>query len=403
MVKAVNLLCGFLVSAITLLIAKILDTNPKPIFGIYQRRNGVYWLKVWFLYGLLSMRKVRHWLSPKSEEYYKTLDNIQTLAPTPKAVDAVFFNGANKNGDHFIVGTARRPNRLIDGILYVKIKNSKFGILELPKIPDTTLFNTEEEEGYGAEGLKVSVVEPMKKWQITFSGQLKEHYKPEISHNVTIEASFSSDEPWFNYETDMHPWNMAKVLAYEKWSRSYFVNLKEAHQLHYEQFGLVKAKIVVDEEEFNIDFVTMRDHSISPNREWDSFRRYTIHWVSAENGDHFSVGTICQPVAYSRMQIGYVYKARERKMYPVIDSDLHLYQYGENGDFPKDYAFTFRAGNTDYVMQVNITDSPYFYISKEWEGKVNECFCTIEVNGVKGYGGVEWEYRNVDGRNVNHA
>ncbi|XP_066246625.1 uncharacterized protein [Euwallacea similis] len=403
MVKGVSLLVGFLVSAITLLVAKILDTNPKPIFGIYPRRNGVYWLKVWFMYGLLLISKVRQWLLSKSEEYYKNLDNIQKLAPTSKAVDAVYFNGANRNGDHFAVGTARRPNRLIDGFFYLKIKNSKFGILELPKAPDTSLFNTEEEESYAAEGIKVTNVEPMKKWRITFTGQLREHYKPQYTHNVTIEALFSSDEPWFNYETQMNPWNMAKVLAYEKWSRSYFANLKQTYQLHYEQCGFVEAKIVVDEQEFNIDFDAIRDHSIGFNRKWDSFRRYAIHWVSAENGDHFSVGTICQPVCYSRMQIGYVYKAKERKMYPVINSDLHLYHFGENGDFPKDYAFTFQAGNTDYVMQVNITDSPHFYISKDWEAKVYECFCTVEVNGIKGHGTVEWEYRNVDGRNVKYA
>lgn len=53
------------------------------------------------------------------------------------------------------------------------------------------------------------------------------------------------------------------------------------------------------------------------------------------------------------MQIGYMYNAHDKKMYPVTSSDLHLYQYGELGTPPRDYAFTFRAGkNYSYI---NIT------------------------------------------------
>lgn len=45
----------------------------------------------------------------------------------------------------------------MDGFLYLKIKALDIGILEFPKLPDTSLFNTGEEESYEAEG-KMSIL-----------------------------------------------------------------------------------------------------------------------------------------------------------------------------------------------------------------------------------------------------
>ncbi|CAG9759781.1 unnamed protein product [Ceutorhynchus assimilis] len=387
-------------STLVIIVGKMFDKNPAPLFGAYQNRSGVYWIKVIFMYALLLLKKMGQKLTRKNEEFYEKLDNVQKLPSTPKAVDAVYFNAANKNGDHLIVGTARRPNRLIDGFFYLKLQSSKFGLLESPKIPDTSLFNSAAEESYEADGIQIALVEPMKKWRISFKGNLKEANNRQQLHKVSIDAQFTSDEPCFNYETQMDDWTMAKCLAYENWSRSYFKNMKMAHQLHYEQFGILKAKITVDDEAYEIEFDAVRDHTIGKHRDWASFRRYALHWVTTENGDHFSVGSVCQPINFSRMQIGYMYNALERKMYPVTNSTFHLYQWGEMGSPPKDYAFTFNAGKTDYAMQVNISEAPYFYISKNWESKVYECLCTVRINGIKGYGGVEWDYRNVEGRNV---
>lgn len=391
----------FLTSSLLLLTTKIFDRNPSPIFGVYRRRNGVYWFKVIFLFTFLWIRKVKLIIFPPSKKAYYNLEKPQKLASTPKAVDAVYFNSVNKNGDSLIVGTARKTNRLIDGFIYLKISSLNLGLLQSPKLPDTTLFNTGDEESYEAEGIKVTPIEPMKKWRITYEGQLCESNNRDKLHDVKIDALYTSTEPWFTYETGMDPWNMAKVLAYEKWSRSYFKNVNAVHQLHYEQFGIFKVKITIDGKEYNIELDALRDHTVGPHRDWANFRRYAIHWVTAENGDHFSIGSICQPLTYSRMKIGYMYSARHNKMYPLTENQLELYSHGELGTPPKDYAFTFTAGNTNYVMQVNIIDAPYFYISKQWEAKVYECTCKIEVNGVKGHGVVEWQYRNVEGRNVN--
>lgn len=55
---AVTDICVIAVSLLTILLVKVLDRNPPPILGIYQRPNGLYWIKVCFIYSVLSLRKV---------------------------------------------------------------------------------------------------------------------------------------------------------------------------------------------------------------------------------------------------------------------------------------------------------------------------------------------------------
>lgn len=38
-----------------------------------------------------------------------------------------------------------------------------------------------------------------------------------------------------------------------------------------------------------------------------------------------------------------------------------------------------------------------FYIGTEAECRIVEQFCEFEVNGVKGWGAAEWQYRHVNG------
>lgn len=51
-------------------------------------------------------------------------------------------------------------------------------------------------------------------------------------------------------------------------------------------------------------------------------------------------------------------------------------------------------------MQVNVIDSPAFYISKDWDCKVIERLCKFTVNGIDGWGAAEWVYRNPKGKRI---
>lgn len=60
--------------------------------------------------------------------------------------------------------------------------------------------------------------------------------------------------------------------------------------------------------------------------------------------------------------MGFVYSAKDRKIYPLKSCDLLLHQHGESGDPPLDYGFTIKAGNTfcqRFLFYVDI-ESPLF-------------------------------------------
>nr|CAI5841015.1 unnamed protein product [Callosobruchus analis] len=273
-------------STLLLFFWRLLDKRSPPIFGIYQRENGLYWLKVLFMYTALSLRKA-----------------------------------------------------------------------------------------YGAT-------------------------KEKILYDVKIDAIWTSDLPYFNFDTDLDPYRLARDMAFEPWSKSYFDTLEKVHQTHYEQFGTLAAKVIINERKFDIKLDTIRDHTFGEFREWRMFKRYGCHWFTTADGDHFNVSKICCPVSFSRLTVGYVYSKKNKKLYPITECDLELYQHGAFGHPPKDYAFTVKAGGENYIVQVNVKDTPKFFMSKDWEAQIFENLCSFRVNGTKGWGAAEWQYRNIQGKDI---
>lgn len=141
-------------------------------------------------------------------------------------MDAVYFSGGSKNGDYLILATSRRQNKLTDGFLFLKIKDSDYGILETLKVPRSDLLQKDDENGFAAEGIKIECTEPMRKWKITFEGHLKAHADHTKVYDARLNLEFTSELPYFNFDTDVDPFAMASAMAVEKWSKSYFETLK---------------------------------------------------------------------------------------------------------------------------------------------------------------------------------
>ncbi|VEN42743.1 unnamed protein product [Callosobruchus maculatus] len=386
-------------STLLLFFWRLLDKRSPPIFGIYQRENGLYWLKVLFMYTALSVRKITNKAKKKNVE---TLESCQKLSEDGKAIDAVYFNGANGDGDHLVVGMARRKNLLVDGFILLKINSSGLGVLATPKMPSTSLYKEEDNEQHAAEGIRITPIDNMKKYSLKYEGKLKTYgaSKEDTLYDVKIDAIWTSDLPYFSFDTDMDPYRLASDMAFEPWSKSYFDTLEKMHQTHYEQFGSLTAKVTINEKEFDIKLDTIRDHTFGVFREWRMFKRYGCHWFTTADGDHFNVSKICCPVAFSRLTAGYMYSKKYQKLYPVTECDLELYQHGSFGNPPEDYAFTVKAGGETYTVQVRAKDTPKFFISKDWEAQIFENLCNFTVNGTKGWGAAEWQYRNIQGKEI---
>ena len=92
----------------------------------------------------------------------------------------------------------------------------------------------------------------MRRWSLSFEGKMRNEKSGSV-HDVKISGTYTSELPYFDFDSEMEAWTVARAMAREPWSRDYFDRLKAAHQNHYEQFGDVRGVIEVDGEQHQLD------------------------------------------------------------------------------------------------------------------------------------------------------
>nr|CAD7260836.1 unnamed protein product [Timema shepardi] len=355
------------------------------------------------------------------------MTNTSSSCPI-QAFDAVFFIATNKEGFYLIIGAERRNHGIINGLFYLLTPDR--GLLCNRKIPDTILFGAKKDE-FGAEGILLTPVDAMRKWSVKYHGEMRLESDPEQVMNVKLDAEFDSDLPYFNFDTDLHPSAMCRAFAKEDWTKEYFNNLKSAHQTHYEQMGNMHGSVEIDGTVHQLELQAFRDHSyvvelnttsalanyateaddkINVNatiftwhkRDWDLMHRYAFHMLFLENGMRASIGVICQPCTCSLLESGYVYTPNG-ELHPLEWCDFKLYQHGEGGTPPVDYAFQFKAGGTVYTVKAKEINQSIHFKGWKWEARMVERFLTYEVNGVLGKGVSEFHYHSSKGRSKSIA
>lgn len=123
------------------------------------------------------------------------------------------------------------------------------------------------------------------------------------------------------------------------------------HQTHYEQFGKITGTATIDGRPHGLSVDVVRDHTYG-TREWRTFHRYALHFFTAENGDRFAVMVISMPVCFSSLTIGYVYEKSTNQIVAVRWCDLELHQQGETPPPPRDFGFSFGAGEKRIPLSV---------------------------------------------------
>lgn len=394
---------------IILVVGWFSKSDPPAKCGIYTQPNKWYPLKFQFLLFMLKLRRRKNeqmstasgenaGYGVRSRSCPAEMEKVQTLPPDqPKAVDAVYFNGGNKDGQFFVAATARRQNNVVQTVLYLRLPG--VGLLEIPSKPDTKLQGTDP-QAFAAGGLKLDPEDPMKVWKISYKGKLRNHETLE-EHEVTFDLTWTAFTPYFDFDTDLHQHVMAESIAREKWSRKYFDVLKSVHQTHYEQFGEITGTVNiagVGDKMVNVQGV--RDHSYGNIRDWRYFHRYAINYATLADKTAVCVGCISMPITMTSLTIGYIIHPDGTKE-AVSSSEFQLADHGEDGNPPKQVSFKFMAGRKEYNVTCTVQEAPIFYIGEGRDAKIHERMCTYDINGLPGWGISEWDYRNVpfdDGR-----
>ncbi|XP_077994831.1 uncharacterized protein LOC144448454 [Glandiceps talaboti] len=378
------------------------------LYGKYARRGPWYWEKRGIFLLLLKLRKYRAekddakaseggaGYGVKSKSDVKDMDCAQKLESTPKAVDAVYFNGSNEDGAYIVTALSRRPKNVAQMVLFVKLPGGD--LFQLPEHPDSTVYNCNPDE-HDAGGLKLECVTPMKQWKITYNGKLRKGPRDEWKDDEEglVDAKFdftwTAYTEYYDFDVDQHPATISDAVAKEQWSREFFKTLKDAHQTHYEQFGEWIGTVEINgQKKIDLTMRGMRDHSYGKRREWGDFHRYGIHMVHLADGTSINLGKICIPGMLSDLSIGYVMNGSGKKD-AISSTTMSLPELGEDGIPTKNYEVSFVAGEENYKMQVEVLHAPIFYMGFDWEAKIFEQMIKVNVNGQKGYGIAEFLYR----------
>ncbi|MDD1720611.1 MAG: hypothetical protein LUP95_01310, partial [Euryarchaeota archaeon] len=200
----------------------------------------------------------------------------------PYPNDSTFFYGGNKEGNAFTCRMAfRDPKRTHEYCLDFYLEGlGFFGIKDDPG-PDG--------EGFEMGNLKWEPLEIGKQWRITYEGPVK-NAEGEI-HQNKVDLIFTGEHPIINLTDYSDRKQLAKAIACEKWTKDFFLKLKELSQTHIEQAGNIKGTIILDGKRFDLTLRAMRDHTFG-SRSWLTWDRHYLMSGSADNGYQWTVSVI---------------------------------------------------------------------------------------------------------------
>ncbi|XP_047993503.1 uncharacterized protein LOC125231937 [Leguminivora glycinivorella] len=383
--------------------------DPAPLFGVYTRPGKWYYLKYVVFAAIYYFRKYairfrgaggRAGQGVRAISDPALMDRAQPLSDDAKAFDAVFFIAADgagapeQEGTYVMMGCERRPLGMCNGLFYLGLPGK--GLLCSSKLPDTVLFGARSGE-FGAEGIRIAPAEPMRRWTLHYQGKMRYQRDPTVEVEVTFTGEWTANSRHFDFDCELHAPAVIRSIAREPWTRQYFDGLKKAHQSHYEQFGTLRCSATLGGETLQFSLPSFRDHSYGARRDWALMRRYAFHHIFLADGSSASVGVVCQPSTATHFELGVV-RLADGRVAAARGVGLQLWQHGEAGTPPRDYGFSFRAGDQDYYVQVQVEHEATHYVSAEWEARMQERFCRYAVNGVPGRGTCEFHYHHAGGR-----
>lgn len=228
----------------------------------------------------LAQQMVKRTKSRQFPVGYLEQKHVDLKQPYPN--DSSYFYGGDKSGNAFITRMAfRGPDRLHEYWFDFFLKEK--GYFGLTTDPGA------DGEGFQQGNLKWEPIEVGKIWRVTYKGMV--HDRDGKEHACAVNLVFTGDHPVYDFAKSSDHKAIARAIASEKWSKDFFFAMKDTHQVHYEQTGIFKGTIMVDNQTFNMNMMASRDHSFG-SRNWLTWDRH--YWITgvSDVGIHWTVTTI---------------------------------------------------------------------------------------------------------------
>jgi hypothetical protein len=243
----------------------------------------------------------------------------------------------------------------------------------------------------------VECLEPGLKWKFSFHGKMaKVSLDENLSANllekdieISFEGIFIASSPIFEFSRHMDSGPIARALAKEKWSRTFFASLTQNHQVHYEQQGIVSGTVTAGGESWNIKWPAMRDHSFG-KRDWEYMNRHIWLMALLENGDALNVNMVRYP-DISELQAGYFISGGKTT---CVDRVTSMDEIECSGHVPLSFKYLVRLTDGRTFTVTCKKELEYVFPFKDGAYTIFEGIGSFSIDGIRGRGIMEFGFNS---------
>ncbi|MCK5249499.1 MAG: hypothetical protein KAJ98_06000 [Spirochaetaceae bacterium] len=312
--------------------------------------------------------------------------------PVPEAVeeenynDSFVFQGAGADGSVLLTRLGFRSGGkeaevwfwgVFDGERYANDER----IVELTSDADPSEI--------AAAGLKYELIAEGE-WRLTYNGTLN-------GTPSEVSLIWKADAAMYCSADHMDTRGTARAMAEMPWSREYFERIRSEKQVRIEQGGILTGTVRVGGRSFDIGMRGIRDHSWG-KRDWTYLNRYLWTVIALDEETeiaglkvtYLAVSPVDYGDSFKRLASGWV--AGPDGVLPVSFA-TDLMEVGGDGTVPGKFTLQFRVpGSKVLTLEVDRRQPEIPWLMQNGEFEVNEAWCGITLDGVKGVGLSEFGY-----------
>ena len=227
-------------------------------------------------------------------------------------------------------------------------------------------------------------------WCLTYKGTLN----GKLSE---VNLNWKADAAMYCSADHMDPRGTALAMAEMPWSREYFERIRSEKQVRIEQGGILTGTFKVDGRSFDVNMRGIRDHSWG-KRDWTYLNRYlwTVLALDEETEiagikvKYLAVSPVDYGDSFKRLASGWI--AGDDDVLPVSFA-TDLMEIGGDGIIPGKFTLKFRVpGSKLLTLEVDRRQPEIPWVMQGGGFEVNEAWCGVTLNGVKGVGLSEFGY-----------
>lgn len=240
-----------------------------------------------------------------------------------------------------------------------------------------------------AGSLEYACLEPNRRWRIQYEGPLQISPlggAPPSVQTGRLDLEYTACMPVFDFKRHGDRGPMADAMAAQVWTRSWWSDLSDLKQVHYEQAGRWNGSLQIGDRREDISFSGIRDHSYGTRR-WDAMNRHL--WLAGifADGRAFNLSLVDYRFL-TGMLAGFYFDGKKTR--PVVSGPSWV---GDGGALPKEIRFTLKPrGHEPIEICGDLGESPEFLMGGCY--RFRETLARWTVGGGEAWGIAEQGWRS---------